>query len=65
MHPETLALLDGAVLADAPLDSQESPAVVIWSLDSKNSSDATGSNAGSENSNNQTALGSESSAAQR
>ncbi|TYZ66272.1 hypothetical protein PybrP1_005424 [[Pythium] brassicae (nom. inval.)] len=43
VHPETLALLDGAVLADAPPDSQEPPAVAIWSLDSKNSSDESSS----------------------
>ncbi|KAF1329603.1 Peroxisome biogenesis factor, partial [Globisporangium splendens] len=33
IHPETLALLDGAVLPTAPLDSQEPPVVAIWSLD--------------------------------
>lgn len=37
IHPEMLALLDGAVLSDAPLGGQEPPVVVVWSLDKKTS----------------------------
>lgn len=35
IHPETLAMLDGAVLPDAPLDGQEPPVVAVWSLENK------------------------------
>lgn len=38
IHPETLTLLDGAVLPNAPLSGQEPPVVVVWSLDKKSSS---------------------------
>lgn len=48
IHPETLALLDGAVLPDAPLSGQEPPVVVIWSLDKSNNSRSAAQTASSE-----------------
>ncbi|ETN15149.1 hypothetical protein PPTG_07332 [Phytophthora nicotianae INRA-310] len=35
VHPEFLAMLDGAVISDAPSDAQEAPVVALWSPDSK------------------------------
>ncbi|KAG3113879.1 hypothetical protein PI124_g7112 [Phytophthora idaei] len=35
VHPESLAMLDGAVISDAPSDAQEAPVVAVWSPDSK------------------------------
>jgi hypothetical protein len=33
VHPESLAMLAGAVISDAPSDTQEAPVVAIWSPD--------------------------------
>ncbi|KAL3658837.1 hypothetical protein V7S43_016203 [Phytophthora oleae] len=41
VHPETLAMLDGAVLSKAPSDAQEAPVIALWSPESKSSSDVT------------------------
>ncbi|CAH0519894.1 unnamed protein product [Peronospora belbahrii] len=35
IHPESLVMLDGAVKSNASSDTQEAPAVVLWSLESK------------------------------
>ncbi|KAL4167317.1 hypothetical protein KRP22_012803 [Phytophthora ramorum] len=40
VHPESLAMLDGAVIAGAPSDAQEVPVVALWSLESKSASGA-------------------------
>ncbi|KAL4093597.1 hypothetical protein PRIC1_011029 [Phytophthora ramorum] len=40
VHPESLAMLDGAVIAGAPSDAQEAPVVALWSLESKSASGA-------------------------
>ncbi|EEY70091.1 peroxisome biogenesis factor, putative [Phytophthora infestans T30-4] len=41
VHPESLAMLDGAVISDAPSDAQEAPVVALWSPDLKASSGVT------------------------
>ncbi|KAG1689601.1 hypothetical protein DVH05_002110 [Phytophthora capsici] len=41
VHPETLAMLDGAVLPNAPSDAQEAPVVALWNSESKHSSATT------------------------
>ncbi|KAG6971582.1 hypothetical protein JG687_00001937 [Phytophthora cactorum] len=41
VHPESLAMLDGAVISDAPSDAQEAPVVAVWSPDSKATSGVT------------------------
>ncbi|KAE8900407.1 hypothetical protein PF005_g1768 [Phytophthora fragariae] len=38
VHPETLAMLDGAVISDAPSDAQEAPVVALWSATSTSAS---------------------------
>ncbi|RLN54266.1 hypothetical protein BBJ29_003676 [Phytophthora kernoviae] len=35
IHPESLAMLDGAVISDAPSDAQEAPVVAVWSQEAK------------------------------
>lgn len=35
VHPETLAMLDGAIIPDAPSDAQQAPVVALWSPESK------------------------------
>ncbi|GMF28139.1 unnamed protein product [Phytophthora lilii] len=40
VHPETLAMLDGAVISDAPSDAQEAPVVAIWNPEAKPASSA-------------------------
>ncbi|KAK1940471.1 Peroxisome biosynthesis protein PAS1 [Phytophthora citrophthora] len=37
VHPETLVMLDGAVISKAPSDAQEAPVVALWSSESKSS----------------------------
>ncbi|GMF19722.1 unnamed protein product [Phytophthora fragariaefolia] len=49
VHPETLAMLDGAVISHAPSDAQEAPVAALWSLDSKPASTAPESRDESEN----------------
>ncbi|KAG7393133.1 Peroxisome biosynthesis protein pex1 [Phytophthora pseudosyringae] len=41
VHPETLAMLDGAVISDAPSDAHEAPVVALWFPDSKATSGVT------------------------
>lgn len=35
VHPESLVMLDGALVSSAPLDAQEAPIVALWSSGSK------------------------------
>ena len=35
VHPESLVMLDGAVVSNAFSDAQEAPVVVLWSPESK------------------------------
>lgn len=39
VHPESLAMVDGAVISGAPLDAQEAPVVALWSPESKSTTE--------------------------
>ncbi|KAG6602857.1 putative peroxisome biogenesis factor [Phytophthora cinnamomi] len=53
VHPETLAMLDGAIIPDAPSDAQEAPVVALWSLESKSANATPEPNEQGESSRNQ------------